>query len=48
MALKLKAKGIQNVRPLLGGVEAWVAMGHALTAAGPRTSSLDARPPLAS
>ena len=33
MALKLKAKGIDKVRPLLGGVEAWVASGYALVAA---------------
>jgi len=30
VALKLKANGFDKVRPLLGGVEAWVAEGHAL------------------
>jgi rhodanese-related sulfurtransferase len=30
VALRLKAKGIANVRPLLGGVEAWVALGYGL------------------
>ena len=37
MALKLKAKGIERVRPLLGGIDAWVAMGLPL---GPGTPAL--------
>jgi rhodanese-related sulfurtransferase len=33
----LLAKGIQNVRPLAGGLDAWIAAGHAVEHGVPMT-----------
>jgi len=40
VALKLKARGIANVRPLHGGVEAWVALGYELQAVPAATGTV--------
>lgn len=40
VALQLRARGFQRVRPLSGGIEAWVSAGHAVEAvAAPRDSA---------
>lgn len=34
MALQLKRHGITRVRPLEGGIEAWIALGYPISTAG--------------
>ena len=34
MALKLRRRGIRRVRPLEGGLEAWLALGYPVAAKG--------------
>ena len=45
MALLLRAKGIARVRPLLGGYEAWVALGYPIDGPGPGAEPLPGAAP---
>ena len=38
MALKLKGHGITRVRPLEGGIEAWIARGYPIASASAAAS----------